>query len=854
MHMTVLTKRYVLGFDEIDGTLVADVGGKGAALGALSRLSGVDVPPGCCVTTAAARLAMAQEPAIDDRLAELAALEADGVAHDPDAIRALGAELRALVAAVPVPEDVAAELVDALAPFGPDAAWAVRSSATTEDAASASSAGQHDSWLDVVGPTAVLAHVSRCWASLHTDRAIADRLRRGIDPRQAQMAVVVQQMVPADAAGVLFTADPVTSNRKVAAVEAVRGLGDALVSGHVTPDVWSVRDDEVVGSATSPDPALTTEQVRRLVRLGRRIETDLGAPQDVEWCLVGDRFRIVQSRPITTLFPVPVRDDDDGHVYLSVGHQQMMTDPMKPLGLSMFRMVAGPPMWEAAGRLFVDVTGAMASPTIRPGLLDLLGRGDPLTRDALETVIARGDIVPSAVEGAPVEAAGPAPAGPVDTDPAIVRELVERTQASIATAAREIAPLTGPALVDFIRDDVVELRAVLFAPQSHDVVMAGMEATWWLDDHLREWLGVRGAADTLAQSVPGNVTSEMGLALLDVADVVRRHPDVVAALRVADDDRFLDELPAVAGGQEVQAAIRSYLDTYGMRCVGEIDITRPRWSEQPLALVPLILGDVAAFEPGEARRRFERGRREALDAEQSLLARLRELPDGEAKAAATRAAIERLRTFIGFREYPKFGKVCRFALYRRALLAEADRLVAAGVLDDRDDISFLTFDELADVVRTRVADRDRIAARREAFRVAAALTPPRVLTSDGELVSGSYHRDDLPPGALVGLPVSAGVVEGRARIVVDLADADVEPGDVLVTRFTDPSWSPLFVAVAGLVTEVGGQMTHGAVIAREYGLPAVVGVEGATQLIADGQRIRVDGTNGSVELLATASP
>ena len=193
--------------------------------------------------------------------------------------------------------------------------------------------------------------------------------------------------------------------------------------------------------------------------------------------------------------------------------------------------------------------------------------------------------------------------------------------------------------------------------------------------------------------------------------------------------------------------------------------------------------------------------------------------------------------------------VSRYFVYKQALLAEAERLVQADVLREKEDIFFLTFQDLEDVVRTNEVDDELISERKHAFRSYEALTPPRVLTSEGEVIAGEYRRDDLPAGALIGLPVSAGTIEGRARVVLDMAEAEFEPGDILVTAYTDPSWSPLFVAVEGLVTEVGGLMTHGAVIAREYGLPAVVGVEHATRLIRDGQRIRVHGTEGYVELL-----
>ena len=263
----------------------------------------------------------------------------------------------------------------------------------------------------------------------------------------------------------------------------------------------------------------------------------------------------------------------------------------------------------------------------------------------------------------------------------------------------------------------------------------------------------------------------------------------------------------------------------------------------------MILGNIKNFEPGAGQRRFEQGRQEAWAKEQDVLERLRTMPDGDRKAEETKRMIDRVRTFIGYREYPKYGMVSRYFVYKQALLEEADRLVETHVLREREDIFYLTFPELRDVVRANDVDDQLIRQRKDAFRSYEALTPPRVLTSDGEVIAGAYRRDDVPAGALVGLAVSAGTIEGRARVIHDMAEADLEPGDILVTAYTDPSWSPLFVAITGLVTEVGGLMTHGAVIAREYGLPAVVGVEHATELIRDGQRIRVHGTDGYVEIL-----
>jgi rifampicin phosphotransferase len=863
-------EQYVLGLREVDRTQVAVVGAKGAHLGELLRIDGVRVPAGFCVTTAAFRRVMAEAPAIGDRLDLLSRLDPD----DREAVRAHSAEMRRAIEGIAIPGDLAAAITPALARLGERAACAVRSSATAEDLPAASFAGQQDTYLNVVGPAAILQHVSRCWASLFTERAVTYRQRNGIDHRKVHMAVVVQRMVFPQAAGVLFTADPVTSSRRAALVEASFGLGEALVSGRVNADVFTVRDGEVVAKtagakqfavqavpaggtqdvAIDPErqerPALTDAQVLRLVRLGRRIAEHFGRPQDIEWCLAGDDFQIVQSRPITTLFPIPEASDQGNHVYVSVGHQQMMTDAMKPLGLSVWQLTTPRPMAEAGGRLFVDVTQILAAPGSRAGLLDALGRSDPLIGEALRTVLERdGFVGPVPDEGPAWTPPGSGASASIETDPAIVTELIERSRASIAAARRDIRTRSGPALLDFILADLQELKRVQFDPQNIRVIMAGMEATWWLNDQLQTWLGEKNVADTLTQSVPDNVTSQMGLALLDVADVIRPHPEVVAFLRDAGDDGFLDELAKLEGGPEAREAIKGWLDRYGMRCVGEIDITRPRWAERPATLVPLILGNVKNFEPGAGKHRFEQGRQEAEKKERDVLERLRALPDGEHKAAETKRMIDRVRTFSGYREHPKYGMVSRYFIYKQALLEEAGRLVQGGVLRDKEDIFYLRFGELHDVVRTNQADYQLIDQRREAFRSYEALTPPRVLTSDGEVIAGTYRRDDVPAGALAGLPVSAGTVEGRARVLLDMAQADLEPGDILVTAHTDPSWTPLFVAITGLVTEVGGLMTHGAVIAREYGLPAVVGVVDATRLIPDGQRIRVHGTDGYVELL-----
>ncbi|MGH8082842.1 MAG: PEP/pyruvate-binding domain-containing protein, partial [Lysobacter sp.] len=470
--------RYVLDFHEIDRSQIARVGGKGAHLGELSRIEGIRVPAGFCITTEAFQQVIADAPFIDGCLEGLSRLRPD----DRASIQAISADIRKIIEAIAIPADLATAIAASLAPLGERAACAVRSSATAEDLPTASFAGQQDTYLNIVGPTAILRHVSRCWASLFTERAVTYRLRNGFDHRKVGMAVVVQQMVFAQAAGIVFTADPISGHRKIASIEASFGLGEALVSGLVNADSYQVRDGEIVsktiaakrlaihaspagGTQEQPiepglqeRPALSDAQAVQLAQLGRRIETHFGSPQDIEWCLADDEFHIVQSRPITTLFPIPVAADDRNRVYLSVGHQQMMTDPMRPLGISLWQLTAMVPMHVAGGRLFVDSTQRLSSPSGRAALMELMRKSDPLTTDALQTLLGRDDFIRLLTDEAPSKAPAAAAAAQTELDPALVDELIAHSEASIAALKRDIRDRSGPALFDFILDDLKELK------------------------------------------------------------------------------------------------------------------------------------------------------------------------------------------------------------------------------------------------------------------------------------------------------------------------------------------------------------------------------------------------------------
>ncbi|GLY71261.1 rifamycin-inactivating phosphotransferase [Amycolatopsis taiwanensis] len=874
---------YVLGFDGIDKTQLPLVGGKGANLGELHRIDGVRVPGGFCVTTAAYRAVVTGDDAVSRLIDGLSGLRAD----DRDGIAEAAARLRAAIENLVIPGEIERAIIEHLGFIGEDVSCAVRSSATAEDLPSSSFAGQQDTYLNIRGPAEIVHNVRRCWASLFTDRAVAYRIQFGFDHRAVQLSVVVQRMVFPEVAGIMFTADPITGNRKVVSVDAGFGLGEAFVSGVVNADTYRARAGVIVDKKVraqtmelraAPDgtidelpiaperqtaQALSDEQILELEKLGRRIEAHFGRPQDIEWGLSEGRYYVLQSRPITTLYPVPRASDDKNHVYMSYGHRQMMTDAFKPLGLSFFQLLdeklGRPAMNIAGGRFYKDMSHELTSPMARAITLKSLGQVDVLTANALREVLehkefarglARGKAsVMNFGKGGPLPMARQYLALSRDDDPGVVPELIAQNERSIEKLERDIATKSGEELFDFIIEDHRELTDIMFEPRSVAAAFVGIQSANWINKHLKSWLGEKNAADVLAQSADHNVVAAMGLDLLDVADVARQYPDIVEYLATAERDTFFLGLAQLAGGDDVSSAIKEYLRKYGMHCSGDIDFTRTRWSEDPTLLVPLILGNINNFPPGASRARVEKGRADAERAKADLLARLKSLPGGKHKAKSAEKRINLLRHFIGYREYSKHACLQRYGLYKQALMAEAGKLVDRGLIKVPEDVYFLSLEEYREVVRTGQLDYSVITERQNDFEVYQNLTPPRVITSEGEIFSGEYDAGDVPEGALAGVAVSAGVVEGRARVVLDLANADVQEGDILVAVFTDPSWSALFVSVSGVVMEVGGVMTHGAVIAREYGLPSVVGVQDATKRIRDGQLIRVNGTEGYVELL-----
>lgn len=872
---------YVLKFQEIDKNKLSIVGGKGANLGELSRIQGIRVPDGFCVTTEAYKRIIDNNKELSDLLDQLSYLMAD----ERERISEISKKIRRVIEGIVIARDIEEEITTQLSKLGEKNAYAVRSSATAEDLPTASFAGQQDTYLNIIGKDAILKAISKCWASLFTDRAVTYRIQNGFDHRKIYLSVVIQEMVFPEASGIMFTADPVTSNRKVLSIDASFGLGEALVSGLVNSDIYKVREGRIINKKISTKKlaiyalkeggteekeiemqkqnmqTLTDEQILQLERMGRKTETYFGRPQDIEWCLYEDKVYIVQSRPITTLYPEPEVKDGKNHVYLSFGHQQMMTEAMKPLGITfyqpIFKMVSGSDLVDAGGRLYMDVSSSISS-RLGKVVLSRYRSSDVLGSNALFKLMERKDFIKTLSREKSALTSNTMLLGILSwviqaikfyrkNDAMVVEKMIARNRALIRAVEQRSANVYGNDLFDLILQSSMELKKA--TSDGMALMVVGGYTSQWLNKNMQKWLGEKNVADTLSQSVSNNVTSEMGLELLDVADVIRQYPEIIEYLGHASDETFFECLAKLEGGKAVSASIRAYLKKYGMRCSGEIDITMPRWNEHPTALIPMILSNIRNFESGAHNLKFEQGWQEAEQKAQDLLSRLAELPGGKRKAQKTKKAISVLRNFIGYREYPKYFMVCYFWIIKQALLKEGARLVQKDVIQEKEDIYYLSFEELREVVKINRLDYSIITKRKMEYEVYEKMTPPRVMTSEGEVISGEYDNGNIPEGALAGVPVSSGIIEGRARVVLRIEDAHIEEGDILVATFTDPSWTPLFVSVKGLVTEVGGVATHGAIVAREYGLPAVVGVENATKLIKDGQRIRVNGTEGYLEIL-----
>lgn len=882
--------KYTIPFKEIRKKDLALVGGKGANLGELSA-AGFPVPEGFCITTRAFHRFIETSREMNTYYGELKNVDVENLT----ALKNLGEKIRNHLHSLSFPEDIREEVLSLWKMGGSENSYAIRSSATAEDLPGTSFAGQQETYLNIKGEENLLQYIQRCWASLFTDRAIAYREKNGFDHKKVSLSVVIQPMIFPEVSGILFTADPINGHRQVVSIDASYGLGEALVSGIVTPDLYKVKDGQILskkighkkigiyGTPTggtiqqeipkemAEKSALTDEQILILARWGKKIEDHYSSPQDIEWALVKGQFYILQSRPITSLYPVPqVKDKSFLHVFISFGHQQMMTDAMKPMGISIMKNFSpfgkkdedgeSEIMAEAGSRIYIDVTYLLHIPFLRKKVPGILRNMDESISRGISEIVCRNDFLSGVRRNKEVrktflrffpKVIGQVFINYMFRDLTKVKENVEKYMSTELTRLEsELSALSGVARIRRMQERMAKGMSGYFF-HLFPFVITGVSSYHVVKKLNEKWLGNRKYLQDLGKSLKGNVTLEMGLALGDVADVARNFPNLLAYFKRPKENTFFDDVKKIEGGELFLQSFQPFLDRYGMRCPGEIDVTQTRWRENPTSLLAAMLGHIQSTEPGEHRDKFKTGELEGEKATREIITSLKGKPMGFLKGKIMSRIIQVFRTMMALREHPKFMIIQCFWIYKKAILEEGKDLVSKGLLKEEEDVYYLKLSELASILEGSFHEdvANLIEKRREEYRENCHLVPPRVITSEGEIIKGTKRVENLPQGALPGSPVSPGVIEGNARVVLNPEEGKLEKGDILVAPFTDPGWTPLFISAKGLVMEVGGLMTHGAVVAREYGIPAVVGVENATKAIRDGQRIRVHGDLGYVEIL-----
>lgn len=883
--------RSVVDLADIGPDALARVGGKALNLGRMIR-AGLPVPDGFCVTTAA------YDTVVGDQLTTLTTALA---AADSDERSRLAELARRMVTQAPVPDELAAAITACYVSLGVDVPVAVRSSATAEDLPGASFAGQQDTYLNVVGAESVLAATRRCWASLWTERAVSYRATQGIDHAGVSLAVVVQRLVDAEVAGVMFTANPVTGSRRQLVIDASPGLGESVVSGAVNPDRFvldaasgqtveqrlgdrTTAVSSVAGGGTrtidlapTHEPCLHPEQLAALTGLARQVAGVYDLPQDTEWAIdAGGTAWLTQARPITTLYPLPPGGAGD-RAYLCVSLAQGLTRPLTPMGLAAFRLMgsamatlagypqrdryAGPPGMAGVGeRLFVDLTPVLRHRLARSLAIKAAGVMEARTRAVLELLEQDPRFAVRTDQGSAL----PILARIMITTKAPLRLLVGLVDPSAASrgadrydrAVRDRWHLPAE-LSPTQRLEVITERigsdTFLAMPSVIPYAAAGLLSLAVVRRLVPDDLDPTLFAD-LRRSLPGNVTTEMDLQLWRLATEIGSDADAAAMISrnspAALADAFLrGELPPVA-----QDGLAAFLHQYGHRAVAEIDLGMPRWSDEPEHLLGVLSNYLRLDDPELAPdQQFVRGAEVADRAVATIIERTRrDGVFGPVRAQLVRFGLDRARRLIGLRERPKSILVYALAAARRELGLVGAAAVTGGAIDCIADTYFLDLPQLREAA-TGVDQRAIVRARRAAYdRELRRRHVPRVLLSDGAEPE-TMITTDAPPGALLGSPASVGTVTGPARVILDPAGAQLEPGEILVAPSTDPGWTPLFLTAGGLVMEMGGSMSHGAVVAREYGIPAVVGVPDATTKITTGQLITVDGAAGTVTLPESAA-
>lgn len=862
-------KNYVKSLKDVGNKDLLEVGGKAGNLGEMISQD-LPVPWGFVVLTSGYQSFVQEnqlEKKIEDLLKHMETL--GSVAYE----RALNE----LFLSSPIPKDVEEEILRHYRLKG-NPAVAVRSSATAEDLPGLSFAGQYSSYLNVSGTEELTKAIKACWASLWNERAVAYRKKHGIGIEGLSHGVVVQKQLKGEKAGILFTANPVNGRRDQILLNASWGLGEAIVGGEVNPDQWvldkekgTVLEEQIgikkvmttrreqgiinqpVPAEKQTRPSLKHDEIQILLGLGKKVENHYGTPQDLEWSMEDGKIYLVQTRPITSLYPLPKTPEDKKglRIYMNFNnYSQAMKEPFTPMGAEVMRLMVKDvirkmgrkdpddpkTLWwfhVAGGRMMLDVTDLLRREKTWKKFHSNPADKDPVTMEIMKQLLEREKEEITSRKGV-----------------SLVKKINGRMIKYAVSGIRRMkvgkknAVLGRRKAIDHgenLKNNLEAKRRELNSTQDRiafieraggDLFLEGFGMIFYVAasskymekavDILRK-LGIdTKELEAVEKAVPYSVTTEMGMEILNIA-------------------KDLDQRGVRA--ETTTAEVQEFLKRYGHRNNIELDAGVKEWQEDPdyvLALINTYI-DNENYETGL--RNFEKAKEEAEKAIIRLKERV-EAAGGKGKGRKIEKLLRDYREMFGIRELSKFYVRHVLSMVRKELKIIGKELVKKGQLREIDDIFFLEFSDLL----TGKDLSKKAAAGRESYKKNMVLRAPRVMTSTGEAIYSPNTGEK--EGQLMGIPVSAGTYEGRIRILHHPEQADrLEVGDILVTTGTNPAWTPLFLKIGALVMETGGTISHGSVVAREYGLPAVAGVAEATTMLKDRQRIRIDGSTGSVEIL-----
>lgn len=784
------------------------------------------------------------------------------------------AALPSVLAATPCPTAVREAVAQELRLWSSGQAWAVRSSATAEDRGDASFAGQYDSRLNVRGLPGLLEAVRQCWISVFQERAVA-YVQRHLGSTRVAMAVLVQEMIPADVAGVIFTADPLTHNSGRMIIEATPGLGDSLVSGKVSPD-RAVLDKETLRVLDwqpegGVDGAWSMALASQIGQLARAVERLFGKPQDIEWAVRDGAVFLVQARPITTL---PASDDGAPEVWTNANVMEALPDVVTPMAWSLMERLLHQFLLPVMRQIGVEVESRTFCKLIAGRAYLNVRMINDLVRTGVKAVPVD---FPTAFGGLHVDAERSSRTAEQDnlssgsclTFGQVLRRGLwllpglfgqERLIEHWCRRVMDNLPRTPPHGLtnEQLAQQPLELLQLATAEVGHRtwaaavwMAAAGVGGSTLLFRLTRKWLhdADGSVANRLLAGATAMNSAENGLALLRLAAWARQCPRLKEhLLHAATFDQLAQELGAVEHGPEFLERWGQFMRQHGHQARGGMDIAQPRWRERPdfvLDMLRIYLSFDSQSDPLElqARQQLDRS---------ALLVEVRRQLRNPFKRWFLTWLVRTSQRGLAQRENMKNEGVRLVSVMREAVLETGRRLAQRGVLTDPNDAFFLRLDELGPALEAAPGSKiPRLISERKAEHAwLQTLSPPPLVVGTSHPAESMSRPPSEQGNVLQGLAVSPGLAVGKARVILHADTAErVAPGEILVAPYTDPGWTPYFLAAAAVVVDVGGMLSHGSVVAREYGLPAVVNVGVATRRIKTGQPVRVDGHKGTVTLL-----